>query len=75
MTEYLLTVSVRKLQPWAAGYPSGYLPHSDDRKRVADAIREHASLMPTEAQPVWLKVADIFEEPDPSELTGEALPE
>jgi hypothetical protein len=57
-----------------AGYPSGYLPHPDDRKAVAAAVREHASLLPTEAQAAWSKLAEIFEQPDSSELTDEAKP-
>jgi len=57
-----------------AGYPSGYLPPMADRRQVAAALRAHLELIPAEARDMWLELAAVFEQPDPSELTIDEEP-
>lgn len=56
----------------SAGYPAGYLPHPDDRRKVSNALRAQAAGLPTEVQAQWVELASIFEEPDQSDLMSEA---
>jgi hypothetical protein len=56
----------------SAGYPAGYLPDPDDRRKVSNALRGQAAGLPAEVQAQWVELASIFEEPDQSELISEA---
>jgi hypothetical protein len=58
-----------------AEYPSGYLPRMADRRQVAAALRAHVELIPADARGLWLELAAVFEQPDPSELTVNEEPE
>lgn len=59
----------------SAGYPSGYLPPVTDRLQVAAALRAHVELIPADVRGLWLELAAVFEQPDPSELTTDEEPE
>lgn len=68
-----LPVLVEKVR--SATYPSGYLPPMADLLQVAAALRTHVELIPIEARDLWLDLAAVFEELDPSELTDDEEPE
>lgn len=64
-----LPVLIEKVR--SAGYPSGYQSPMADQLQVAAALRAHVELIPGEARELWLKLAAVFEEPDPSEFTDD----
>ena len=68
-----LPVLIEKLRSTA--YPSGYLPPMAGRLQVAATLRDRVNLIPAEARDLWLELASVFEEPDPSELTDDEQPE
>jgi abortive infection Abi-like protein len=64
-----LPVLIEKVR--SAAYPSGYQPPMADQLQVAATLRAHVELIPGEARELWLKLAAVFEESDPSEFTDD----
>jgi Abortive infection C-terminus len=56
----------------SAGYPAGYLPDPEDRRKVSEALSEQVPSLPQPVQAQWAELALIFEEPDSSEQISEA---